>query len=845
MISSTLRLLVVCGILVLAATSVHAGDRDKPRLDPYGDSLPAEALQRLGPSRFRSTGSYGDTVLSSDGKTVFVDLHQSVAIFDATSGKEIKWCPAENTHGPVAVSPDGTKFGVATYNTGFYEVYDVKSGKVSGRLEANVCGRQGVSFSQDGKRVAVSHDTGGKEPAQVTTWDTSRFTKLHTIVIEEESSVHVALSGDGKTLATWDGRKDEEHIVTLWEAETGKQLRYLAAETEGIRAVVFSPDGKELAILEREAVLSLWNTESGKSRHRVAVRRDTASVLCYSDDGKQLAAGTYSGAIQIWETSTAKSLSVTPGPNCAVEALVYQPDKQFRAVGQEGLALRLWEAPSGRVLSVAEGHTMEVTTLSFSPDSKTVFSGAEDGVRVWEAATGKCLRYLSLGASDSVEPKLRRHNGYRFTLSPDGQHALRGSEYDQSLHVMNLASGAEETALELEQGDGLHVSVEFSPDGKLLVVVGERRRDGVRLWSTATGRQVGSLKIVGGSGIQAAVLPDGKAVVTTEDVRSEEKKSGTIRFTLWDIATGKIRWTQRRLGGWLEALTVSPTGEFFAAMTDRGLGLYDAEVGTEWGVFPIGEKQRVDLLRFSPDGRTLALAGDEGKVILWEVATGKKRGEFVEHRGGISALAFSPDGRVLAAACGDSTVLLWDLTGQFNATVQAQGKPQAQDSDTLWKEVADAEPEKAHRLIQRLTNYPAEATALMKAKLSPAKEGRIDAGKIDKFIADLDHDDFDRREQASEALRELGKSASAALTNAVQATHSAEKKRRLTELLDALKVKGPRPEMVRPTRALELLERIATPEAKQVLQELAKGDPDAPLTQDAKATLKRLTAQGN
>jgi hypothetical protein len=48
--------------------------------------------------------------------------------------------------------------------------------------------------------------------------------------------------------------------------------------------------------------------------------------------------------------------------------------------------------------------------------------------------------------------------------------------------------------------------------------------------------------------------------------------------------------------------------------------------------------------------------------------------------------------------------------------------------------------------------------------------------------------------------------------------------------------------MVRPTRALELFEHLGTAEARQVLQDLARGDPDAPLTRQAKATLKRLAA---
>jgi len=48
------------------------------------------------------------------------------------------------------------------------------------------------------------------------------------------------------------------------------------------------------------------------------------------------------------------------------------------------------------------------------------------------------------------------------------------------------------------------------------------------------------------------------------------------------------------------------------------------------------------------------------------------------------------------------------------------------------------------------------------------------------------------------------------------------------------------PKQLLTLRGLEVLEHIATPEAKQVLQKLAAGAPDARLTREAKAALQRL-----
>ncbi len=86
-----------------------------------------------------------------------------------------------------------------------------------------------------------------------------------------------------------------------------------------------------------------------------------------------------------------------------------------------------------------------------------------------------------------------------------------------------------------------------------------------------------------------------------------------------------------------------------------------------------------------------------------------------------------------------------------------------------------------------------------------------------------------------------GTLARSALLKARAATPSPEKKRRVQELVDALNTAGPARDMVRPARALEVLERLGTPEALQLVQELARGNPDAPLTAEAKRVLRRLT----
>jgi hypothetical protein len=128
--------------------------------------------------------------------------------------------------------------------------------------------------------------------------------------------------------------------------------------------------------------------------------------------------------------------------------------------------------------------------------------------------------------------------------------------------------------------------------------------------------------------------------------------------------------------------------------------------------------------------------------------------------------------------------------------------------------------------------------SLLKERLHAATAP--DPQRVARLISQLDSEQFTAREEAMQALEQLAELATPALRQALKDRPAAEVRRRLERLLEKLEPPLTVPELLRQLRALEVLEHIATPEARQLLQTVAKGVPEARLTQQAKASLERL-----
>jgi hypothetical protein len=173
------------------------------------------------------------------------------------------------------------------------------------------------------------------------------------------------------------------------------------------------------------------------------------------------------------------------------------------------------------------------------------------------------------------------------------------------------------------------------------------------------------------------------------------------------------------------------------------------------------------------------------------------------------------------------------MTWAFAAAGQ---DPQA--LDRCWAELANNDAKVAFHAMGEMIAQPKETVALMAAKLQPVAQ--VDTAMIDQFVAELDSDNFTKRQKATKALEKLESQARPALEKILANPPSAEARSRAKNLLDRLDGPVTTADDLRAIRAVEVLERIGTREAQELLSRLAKGAPTARLTQESTASLARL-----
>jgi hypothetical protein len=373
----------------------------------------------------------------------------------------------------------------------------------------------------------------------------------------------------------------------------------------------------------------------------------------------------------------------------------------------------------------------------------------------------------------------------------------------------------------------------FSPDGKVLMTQGTGPR--VQLWDAESGQEVGSVECWYTAGRSAAFSPDGRLLATLHPTFPRAVR-------LWDVASGQ---EVRRF----DVAAKAPRNVCFSA-DGKTLALTDAPHSTTYLVETATGKERgrvsnpkahPEAVRFTANGRALAWS-DREFVGLTGAATGKELRRFPEGQREVADVAVTEDGTLLASLGQIGTVTVWAVAGlekELRPPGRARG---AEDLDGLWKDLGSDDAARAYQAVWALAASPGQAVALVRDRVAAAGPlPQPDADRFARLLAELDADAFERRTKATEELAKMGSAAEGLVRAELKkGPASVEVRARLERILETVAKTAITGEVLRPLRAVEVLEQVGTAEARQVLAALAEGAAEARLTREAKAAEARL-----
>jgi WD40 repeat protein len=490
----------------------------------------------------------------------------------------------------------------------------------------------------------------------------------------QASRVDLTLTEEGEDIWWIDYHPDGDWLagvgesgIVIWDTNNGDRLQTIPLDiidNRGSGGLDISPDGSLLAVTSQNEILIL-DTNSWEVIHTLVGHTDIVDAIDFNPDSTLLASGSIDSELKIWDLRSGEvQISVLASDVGYVDDVDFSRDGSRIATGGDDVTARIWDVNTGGELLRMGHDALWVGDIAFNADDTRLFtvpavSSNGSQVAVWNIAANQEGELIA-----PIAEWFDMHDGLisDLKLSPDGRLLVTISQ-DGTAKLWDATS---DTAVEILTLRG-HLStvedVAFSPNSPKIATISAGV---VQIWDiTAVGS--GEILNIADSSDPIGYSPDGKLLYTISRTRSRSNDS-TVK--IWDAVTGELKGTFDSLVPNVKSFASSPDGRYLAVGGDDNVvKIWDLSTQqevfsvTEHGPGIIGAVHTGVLgLKFSPDGTRLATGGADGYVMVWEVGSWDKLYEwradprnqiwtgYEAYANGVTRVMFDPGSRFLAAS---------------------------------------------------------------------------------------------------------------------------------------------------------------------------------------------------
>ncbi|KAL4955363.1 WD40-repeat-containing domain protein [Aspergillus filifer] len=217
--------------------------------------------------------------------------------------------------------------------------------------------------------------------------------------------------------------------VKVWNASTGKLIQSFEGHLAGISTISWSPDGATIASGSDDKTIRLWNVLTGKAHPTPFIgHHNYVYSIAFSPKGNMLVSGSYDEAVFLWDVRSARVMKSLPAHSDPVSGIdVVWDGTLIASCATDGL-VRIWDTATGQCLrTLVHEDNPPVSAVKFSPNGKYVLAWTlDDCVRLWDYVEGRCLKtyqghtnrkYSLSGAFGVYGEVTSRSPGYAFAVS--------------------------------------------------------------------------------------------------------------------------------------------------------------------------------------------------------------------------------------------------------------------------------------------------------------------------------------------------------------------------------------------------------------------------------------------